>query len=118
VVALGLSAIGLYGLVAQQVARRSAELGVRLALGARGSDLAALVARQSLSLVAAGLVLGLPLALVAGGLIGPQLYGLRSWEPSILAASVAVMLLTAALALAVPARRAARTDPLTAMKGD
>jgi ABC-type antimicrobial peptide transport system permease subunit len=76
------------------------------------------VARQSLSLVAAGLVLGLPLALVAGGLIGPQLYGLRSWEPSILAASVAVMLLTAALALAVPARRAARTDPLTAMKGD
>lgn len=118
VVALGLSAIGLYGLVAQQVARRSSELGVRVALGARGSDLAALVARQSLSLVAAGLVLGLPLALVAGSLIGPQLYGLRSWEPSILATSVVVMLFTAALALAVPARRAARTDPLTAMKGD
>jgi hypothetical protein len=118
VIALGLSAIGLYGLVAQQVARRSAELGVRVALGARGSDLAALVARHSLSLVAAGLVLGLPLALVAGNLIGPQLYGLRSWEPSILAASVAVMLITAALAIAVPARRAAKTDPLTAMKGD
>jgi putative ABC transport system permease protein len=118
VIALGLAAIGLYGVVAQQVARRTSELGVRVALGARGTDLAAIVARRSMVLVGAGLALGLPLAVLAGRLLAPQLYGVRAWEPSILTTSVAILIVTAALALVVPACRAARTDPLTAMKGD
>jgi ABC-type antimicrobial peptide transport system permease subunit len=88
--------------VAQQVARRTSELGDRLALGARGADLAAIVARRSMVLVGAGLALGLPLAVLAGRLLAPQLYGVRAWEPSILTTSVAILIVTAALALVVP----------------
>jgi predicted permease len=114
--ALGLTAVGLYGLMTQQVARRRSELGVRVALGARGANLVALVARHSLGPVAAGVVLGAPLAMVAGRAIAPELYGIRAWEPSLFAASIATLAVTSAIALAVPARRAARTDPLTALK--
>jgi predicted permease len=116
VIALGLAAIGLYGVVAQQVSSRTSELGVRVALGARGPDLAAMVARHGAALVGAGLAIGLPLAVLAGRLLAPELYGVRSWEPSVLAKAVGVLMLTSALALAVPARRAAKTDPLVTIK--
>ncbi len=113
IVALALSAMGLYGLMTQHVARRRTELGVRVALGARAVDVIALVAHRGAVLVAIGLGIGLPLALVAGRLLAPELYGLRAWEPSVFLLSVGVLSVTAALALAIPARRAARTDPLT-----
>lgn len=89
---------------------------MRVALGARGSDLVALVARHSLGLVGVGVVLGVPLAMLAGWWIAPELYGIRAWEPSLFVASIAILAATSAIALAVPARRAARTDPLTALK--
>jgi predicted permease len=116
VIALGLTAVGLYGLMTQQVARRRSELGVRVALGARGADLVALVARHSLWLVGMGVMLGVPLAVLAGRWIAPELYGVRAWEPSLFVASTLVLALTSAVALALPARRAAMTDPLTALK--
>ena len=117
VIALGLAAIGLYGVVAQQVSSRTSELGVRVALGARGADLAAMVARNGAALVGAGLAIGLPLAVLAGRLLAPELYGVRSWEPSVLATAVGVLIVTSALAVAGPAHRAAKTDPLITMKG-
>jgi putative ABC transport system permease protein len=118
VIALGLAAIGLYGVVAQQVSSRTSEFGVRVALGASGADLAAMVARHGAALVGTGLAIGVPLAMLAGRLLAPELYGVRSWEPSVLTAAVGIVIVTSALALAVPAHRAAKTDPLIAIKGE
>jgi ABC-type antimicrobial peptide transport system permease subunit len=116
VIALGLAALGLYGLMTQQVARRHSELGVRVALGARGVNLIALVSRSAMRLVVIGLAIGFPLSLAATRLIAPELYGLRSWEPSSYAWSMVALAITAIVAVALPARRAAQADPLIALK--
>jgi predicted permease len=111
-----LAAVGLYGVVAYTVGRRTREIGIRMALGAgRGAVLAAVVGR-SLALTGAGLVLGLAGAWSAAGLLASQLYEVDPGDPATFAAVAALMLLAGFAAAYVPARRAARVDPMIALR--
>jgi len=115
-VALLLAAVGLYGVIAEHVARRTHEIGIRMALGARGADVVRLVVGHAGRLAGAGLVLGLAGALVAGRLMSGALFGVVRLEALGLMA-VAVVLSVVALAAAwVPARRATRIEPLAALR--
>jgi putative ABC transport system permease protein len=116
--ALVLAAIGIYGVVAFAVARRTNELGVRIALGAQRADILALVLRSSLGLVAAGVVIGAPLAFVAGRTLRAQLFGVSAHDPMLLLGALGVLVAVALVATAAPARRAARIDPLVALRSD
>jgi predicted permease len=114
--ALGLAALGLYGLLMLLVAQRRRELGVRLALGASPRDLARVVIAGAGRLVAAGIALGLLLTLAAGYLLRSVLFGVASYDPRALAGSVAALALAALAAMVIPARQAARTNAIEAMK--
>jgi predicted permease len=116
VLALVLAVVGLYGVVACTVAQRTREIGVRMALGAAHRDIVRLVLRQGLVLAGAGLVAGLGLALAAGRLIAGQLVGISGADPVSFFGPAALLLIVAAAACALPARRAARLDPLTALR--
>ena len=111
-----LAAIGVYAVVAHAVGRRRHEMGVRLALGARPADVFALIVRQGLSTVAVGVVVGLGGALAAGRALAGLLYGVEPSDPATLAGSAAILAVTAAVAAALPARRATRVDPLSALR--
>jgi putative ABC transport system permease protein len=115
-VALALAALGVYGVVAQDVARRTPEIGVRLALGAAPRQVRAGVLRQALLLAAIALCLGVPLALALGRLMAGALFGIVRPEPWSLAAFAGSLLLVALLAAALPARRAAALDPVVALR--
>ncbi|HET9794733.1 MAG TPA: ABC transporter permease [Thermoanaerobaculia bacterium] len=114
--ALLLAAVGLFGVVSYAVSRRTREMGVRAALGARRADLFGLVVSEGLLLTVAGLVAGGAAALVLTRLIETLLYGVSPRDPLTFAASSAVLLATALAASLVPAWRAARTDPWTALR--
>jgi ABC-type antimicrobial peptide transport system permease subunit len=116
VVALLLAAIGLYGVTAYSVARRTTEIGVRMALGADRARVVGLVLGAAFRRVGAGLVLGLPLAVGAGYLLSAQLYGVRFWDPVALGVAAAALALAAFVASVVPARRAAGLAPMTALR--
>ena len=118
VFALVLAAAGLFGLLTYHVATRVREIGVRMALGAKVPDVAWLVVREILPVVAAGAAVGLALAFAAGTTLGSVVHGIGAHDPFVLAASVLVLLLTAALAAWVPARRAARIDPVEALRAE
>jgi putative ABC transport system permease protein len=118
IVALALAAIGLYGVIAYAVSQRAHELGVRLALGATGRRLAAMVIGEGLSLTLGGLVVGIVVAAAVSRVIGSLLFGVSALDPITIGAVLMVLLVVAALASYVPARRAARVDPLVAMRGD
>jgi len=111
-----LAAIGLYGLLAHGVARRTREIGVRMALGAQRGQVFGVILKESLLYLAIGLAGGLPLALWLGRLLEAQLYGLTARDPAVLAGAVAVLTLTVLTAAYVPARRAARVDPAVALR--
>jgi ABC-type antimicrobial peptide transport system permease subunit len=114
--ALALASLGIYGVISFAVARRTPELGIRIALGARTGQLMAMVLGQGMRPVAVGLAAGIAGALAIGGLLSSQLYGVRPNDPATIA-GVAVMLLgVAACACWIPARRAARIDPLRALR--
>jgi putative ABC transport system permease protein len=115
---LVLSALGLYGLLSFQVARRTRELGVRAALGARGPDILSLVFRDGAVLVIPGLVLGLLGALAVTRLLASQLHGVPASDPLSYAVAAAVLCLAAGLASWFPARRAARVDPMVALRSE
>ncbi len=117
-VALLLAAIGLYGVVAYSVARRTAEMGVRMALGARPAGLAVLVVRETLGLALAGVLVGVPLAVLGGRAAASLLFGLGAADPLTLVESVAVITAVATVAGLLPARRAARVDPLVALRSE
>jgi predicted permease len=116
IVALVLAAIGLYGVTAYSVARRTTEIGVRMALGADRSRVVGLVLGSAFRRVGAGLVLGLPLAVGAGYLLSAQLYGVTFWDPVALGLAATALALAAFIASVVPARRAAGLAPMTALR--
>jgi predicted permease len=116
--ALGLllAAVGLYGLLSYTVSRRTAEIGVRTALGARQRDIAALILRDVAILLGAGLAAGVAIALAGGRAITALLYGLSSHDPWTLSVAAGVLVLVAVLASLIPAVRAARVDPSTTLR--
>ena len=117
-VALALSAIGLYGLLAYGVAQRVPEIGVRMALGAERASVGWMVLRQSLLLSAAGLAVGAAGAYAGTRLIESLLYELPARDPIAVAVASVILLTTCVLAGYIPARRAARVDPLVALRAD
>jgi predicted permease len=111
-----LAAIGLYGVMAYTVTRRTNEIGIRLALGAERGDVQWMVLRESLWMVAAGLVVGIPAALALMKLVRGVLYGVEPNDPVSFVAAGASMVVVAAIAAWIPARRAARVDPMRALR--
>jgi ABC-type antimicrobial peptide transport system permease subunit len=116
--ALALAAVGVYGVIAFAVTERAREFGVRLALGARGGQVMALVLREGAALTAVGLGLGLVGAVLAGWWLRQQLFGVQPWDPLTFAATVPVLALAALAACVLPARRALRTDPIVTLRAD
>jgi putative ABC transport system permease protein len=114
--ALVLAAVGLYGLVSYAVAQRTRELGIRMAMGARAPDVLALVLRQGMGLVGVGLGLGLLIAFGLARFLSSLLYEVRPSDPLTFAVVAAVLAGVAVAACYVPARRAARVDPMVALR--
>lgn len=114
--ALLLASIGLHGVTAYSVVRRTSEIGVRVALGARQSDVLWLIFRQVLGITIAGLAIGVPAAIASTRLIRASLYGVEPADPVSMAAAVSVMAVVAVMAGFFPARRATRLDPLAALR--
>ncbi len=117
-VALLLACIGIYGVLAYLTGQRVPEIGVRMALGARPADVMWLVLRQSLGMIFVGVGVGIVASLAAGRLLQHLVEGMRPTEPSTLAITVPVLVVAALLASFVPARRASRVDPMTALRQD
>ena len=117
-IALTLSVIGVYGVVAYSVSRRTSEIGIRLALGAQSRGILWLVARETILLLGAGVAIGVPVSLAANGALRSQLFDVSPQDPR--AAGVAIVLLLAAglVASAIPALRALRIDPRTALNAE
>ena len=107
-VALILAAVGLYGVTAYTVTRRTNEIGIRMALGADGANVLRVILHGAFWRVAAGLLLGIPLAIVAGRLLGSQLYDVHAWDPAALAVAAVSLAICGFSAAIVPALRAAR----------
>jgi putative ABC transport system permease protein len=116
--ALLVAAVGLYGVIAYNVAQRNHELGVRIALGAQSSDVVRLVVGQGVRFAVAGVGLGLALALLAAEWIQPLLFQQPARDPATYGAVAGLLLFVALIASAVPARRATRADPNTALRSD
>jgi putative ABC transport system permease protein len=116
--ALAISAVGLYGVVAYLAAQRTREIGVRMALGARAKDVVRLVVRDGLRDAAIGLVVGVAATLAAGRFVASLLFGVRASDPASLVLAGAVLLVVAALAALVPAWRAAHVDPTVALRAE
>jgi predicted permease len=116
VLALLLAAIGLYGLMAYTVTRRTNEIGIRMALGAQRGNVLGMVLEETFVLVAIGLAIGVPASVVASRLISSELYGLTPGDPLTLATATLIMISVALFAGFLPARRASRVDPMVALR--
>ena len=114
--ALVLAAVGLYGVTAYTVERRTSEIGVRMALGADRGNVVRLVLRGAFRQVVIGLVIGIPISIACGHLIAAQLYQVKSWDPLVLAASIAALGFCAMIASVIPAQRAASINPVQALR--
>jgi predicted permease len=115
-VALTLACVGLYGVTAFSVTRRTNEIGIRMALGATPGNVLRMVMGGALGQAAVGLVFGIPLALAGARLVASQLYGVKSYDPLIVAVAVAILTACALVAGLVPARRATKVDPMVALR--
>jgi predicted permease len=113
--ALLLASIGLFGLMSYSVTRRTSEIGIRMALGAQRGDVLRLVMRESLILVGLGVVIGLAATFAAGPLVSTLLFGLKATDPLTIGVATGVMILVAAIAGYLPARRASHVDPIVAL---
>jgi predicted permease len=116
VLALILACIGLYGVTAYGVTRRTNEIGIRMAMGAERVSILALVLQSALRQVAWGVTIGIPGALAGGRVLADQLYGVKNYDPMIVGLAATVLVVCALLAAAVPARRASGVDPLVALR--
>jgi ABC-type antimicrobial peptide transport system permease subunit len=116
--ALILASVGLYGVAAYTVARRTREIGLRMALGAERKNVVAMVVRGAMKPVVVGLVIAVPVLLSGGRAIASQLYGVKGYDLRILLAAVVALATAAILAALVPARRAAKVDPMVALRYD
>jgi predicted permease len=114
--ALLLACVGLHGVTAYAVARRTSEIGIRVALGAKRSDVVWLVLRQVILITGAGLFIGIPTSIALGGLVRSVLYGVESNDPASLITAVVVMVAISLLAGFLPTQRALRLDPLKALR--
>ena len=114
--ALILACVGLYGVTAYSVARRTNEIGIRMALGADRGNVLGLVLRAALAELGLGLALGIPAGLAGGQLLAHQLYGVKSYDPAILAIAAIVLAACAIFAASVPARWATKVDPMVALR--
>jgi len=116
--ALLLDAVGLYGVLSSSVTERTREIGVRMALGAGRSEIVLLIVRQAMALTAAGIVVGIGGAVFASRALQTLLFGVTARDPVTYAGVVAVLISAAVLASSLPARRAARVDPIVALRQD
>ena len=114
--ALILASVGLYGLTAYSVARRTSEIGVRMAMGANRQHILALIMRSAFLQTALGLAIGIPAAILGARVMAAQLYGVRSYDPAVLFLAVAVLGACAAVAGFVPAHRASGIEPMNALR--
>jgi ABC-type antimicrobial peptide transport system permease subunit len=111
-----LVAIGLYGTLAYRVARRTSEIGVRMALGAQRKQVLWMVLRESLIVSSVGIAIGLPLAFMSARLLSTMLYGLSAGDPITYIVALAGVTIVALAASAIPARRASSVDPIIALR--
>jgi ABC-type antimicrobial peptide transport system permease subunit len=116
IVALVLAAVGVYGVTAYMVAQQTNEIGIRMALGADRSKVILLVLGRAFLRVAAGLVVGLPLAVGAAKFMAAQLYGVSFWDPFALAVATGSLVACAFVAAIIPAGRAAAISPMNALR--
>jgi len=116
VLALAIACVGLYGTMSYNVARRTGEIGIRMALGAQRGRVLWMVLREVILLVAVGLAISLPAALAASKLLESFLFGMRPNDPRALAGSVVTLVSAAILAAYLPARSASRIDPMIALR--
>jgi len=116
VLAVALSCIGVYGLMAHNVALRTGEIGIRMAIGARPQDVSRTILREAMLLGALGVGIGVPLALMTVRVVRWVLYGVTPYDPATLAAAVIALIGVTLLAAWIPARRAARLDPMAALR--
>jgi len=113
-----LAGVGLYGVISYVVSQRTRELGLRMALGAQGSDLLRMVMRYRIGLAAGGIAVGVGLAAGTTRLMGDLLYNVSPQDPAVFAAAFAVMGFAAVAACLAPALRVLRTDPVLALRGE
>jgi predicted permease len=118
ILALILAAVGLYGVTAYGVERRTGEIGVRIALGANRMQVVAMVMRGAFVQILIGLVIGIPASIACARLIASQLYEVKGWDPVVLCGSVAALALCALVASLAPARRAATINPVRALRAE
>ena len=114
--ALVLAAVGLYGITSYQVARRTSEIGVRMALGATRGNVLRLMMRGALLQVGLGLLIGVPAAILVARSIASQLYGIKTYDPTSFLLALAALAVAAAVAGLIPARRAASIEPVVALR--
>jgi ABC-type antimicrobial peptide transport system permease subunit len=114
--ALGLAVVGIYGVKAYSVARRTREIGIRMALGAQGKTVEWMILREGFAMVVAGLALGLLLALGTGKIVSSILFEVSSTDPFAFALAPAVLASAALLATWIPARRATKISPMAALR--
>src|SRR5437764_11020519 len=115
-VALVLACVGLYGLLSYEVSRRTREIGIRMALGARRFDLIRLVVWQGVALALAGTAIGVAAAIAVGRLLKTMLYGVKPSDPVTLLGVTLLLIVVAMSAALIPARRAATVDPMIALR--
>ncbi|MBB6147061.1 putative permease [Silvibacterium bohemicum] len=116
--ALILASIGLYGVTSYSVARRTGEIGIRMALGADRMNVLKMVLKGAFLQVAIGLAIGIPLTILGGRAMASQLFGIKPYDPLILAITITVLTAAAFVASAIPARRAANTEPMQALRSE
>jgi putative ABC transport system permease protein len=118
ILATALALLGIYGVMAYSVSQRTREIGIRMAIGARQSDVSRMIISRGLAMTAAGVVVGLAASLVLSQLVESQLFGVQPTDPLTLTMVCALMSVVAAAAAWLPARRAARVDPVVALRSE